>query len=129
MPRLQVLLVDDEQDFLEIMNKRLARRNVDLTLARSGEEALELAATGDFDVIVLDVRMQGMDGIETLRRLRSVGHRAEVLLLTGHASVEAARKGLELGAADYLLKPVPVNELLFRIQEAHNRSRLARRGE
>ncbi len=127
MSRLRVLLVDDEHDYLDIMTKRLARRNVELTVARGGAEALRLAAEGDFDVIVLDVRMPDMDGIETLRRLRSIGHRAEVLLLTGHASVEAARKGLELGAADYLLKPVPVNELLFRIQDAYNRGRLTRR--
>ncbi|MCK9239730.1 response regulator [Desulfocurvus sp.] len=124
MSAIRLLLVDDESEFLDLMRKRLSRRNVELTVASGGEEALALAATQRFDVIVLDVRMPGMDGLEILERLRSVDHRAEVLLLTGHASVESARKGLELGAFDYLLKPVPINEFLFRIQDACQRSRL-----
>lgn len=127
MNRTRVLLVDDEQDFLDLMVKRLAKRNIDLVVASSGEQALALVADGCFDVIVIDVRMPGMDGLETLRRLRSIDHGAEVLLLTGHASVEAARKGLELGAYDYLLKPVPINEFLFRIQDASLKRRLKAR--
>lgn len=124
MSAMRILLIDDEPDFLDLMSKRLGRRGVDLAVAPDGEQGLAAAANDEFDVIILDVRMPGMDGIEVLRRLREIHIRAEVLLLTGHASLEAARQGLELGAFDYLIKPVSINDLLFKLQDACEQSRL-----
>ncbi|WP_461208772.1 response regulator [Desulfocurvus sp. DL9XJH121] len=121
---MNILLIDDEPDFLDLMSKRLGRRGVNLTTAMDGEQGLASAVQGDFDVIILDVRMPGMDGIEVLRRLRKQDVKSEVLLLTGHASLEAARQGLELGAFDYLIKPVSINDLLFKLQDACEQHRL-----
>jgi len=117
----KVLLVDDEVEFLQTVTKRLERRKLDVTAAHSGEEALQRLAETCADVVVLDVKMPGLDGIETLRRIKSGHPLVEVIMLTGHASVEAAIEGMELGAFDYLMKPVEFDELLYKIQDAHKR--------
>lgn len=124
MSSMHILLIDDEPDFLDLMSKRLGRRGVRLDVAADGEQGLSAAQAEEYDVIILDVRMPGMDGIEVLRRIREQGIRTEVLLLTGHASLEAARQGLELGAFDYLIKPVSINDLLFKLQDACEHSRI-----
>jgi DNA-binding NtrC family response regulator len=114
-----VLVVDDEQDFLETLINRLKKRSIDAIGARSGEEALEEIKKKPFDVVILDIKMPGgMDGIETLREMKRVQPLAEVILLTGHASVETSIEGMKLGAFDYLLKPVKLEELLKKIAEA-----------
>ncbi len=115
---MRILMVDDEADFLELMNNRLSRRGIEVLCAGSGEEALKVAESDvSFDAVVLDVKMPGLDGIETLRRLKKIRPELPVLLLTGHASLEAAMAGVEIGAVDYLMKPVPLNDLIIRVQE------------
>ena len=112
MADLRLLLVDDEVDFLEPLNTRLSRRHVTCATATSGEDALRLLQAGPFDCAVVDVKMPGMDGLELLRRIRRDYPQTPVVLLTGHASVEMGVQGMELGAFDYVLKPVDLDELL-----------------
>jgi DNA-binding NtrC family response regulator len=119
MADLKLLLVDDEQEFLEPMAARLARRRLVCRTARNGEEALNvLREEGDFNCAVVDVMMPGMDGIELLRRMRRDYPDVAVILLTGHASVELGIQGMELGAFEYLMKPVELDELLDTIRRA-----------
>jgi DNA-binding NtrC family response regulator len=119
MDAFRTLVVDDEEDFLETLVNRLNKRKIDTTGAKSGEEALELMKQKLFDVVILDVKMPGgMDGIEALREMKKLQPLAEVLLLTGHASVETSIEGMKLGAFDYLLKPVKLEELLVKLAEA-----------
>ena len=118
---VKVLLVDDEAEFLETLIKRIKKRNVDISGVNSGEEALKVLARNQVDVVVLDVRMPGMDGIETLRALKKAYPLTEVIMLTGHASVEAAVEGMELGAFDYLMKPMQIDDLLYKIQDAYKK--------
>ncbi|MDY6792575.1 MAG: response regulator [Thermodesulfobacteriota bacterium] len=119
MHYFNVLIVDDEEDFLETIIKRLNKRQVDASGARSGEEALELLKEKTFDVVILDVKMPGgMDGIEALREMKKIQPLVEVILLTGHASVETSIEGMKLGAFDYLLKPIKLDDLLRKIAQA-----------
>jgi DNA-binding NtrC family response regulator len=121
MKGAELLLVDDEVEYLETLIKRLRRREVRARAAHSGEEALERLAQEPVDVVLLDVKMPGMGGIQTLREIKARHPLIEVILLTGHASVEVAIEGMELGAFDYLMKPVDLDELLHKIQDAHGR--------
>ncbi len=121
MDDLSVMIVDDEEDFLETLVKRLEKRDVKVIGAKSGEEALELLQESPVDVVVLDVKMPGMDGIEALKEIRRRHPLVEVVLLTGHASTEVAIKGMELGAFDYLMKPIGMDELLYKVQDAYER--------
>ena len=123
MDTLRVLIVDDEEDFRETIVKRLKARKIIAEGAASGVKALEVLETTDFDVIVLDVKMPGMDGIETLRHIKKLQPEIEVIMLTGHASVEFGLKGMQLGAFDYVMKPAPLNELLETIGQAYNKKR------
>ena len=119
MDDFRALVVDDEEDFLETLVKRLQKRNIDTTGVASGEEALEIMRKNLFDVVILDVKMpMGMDGIETLREIKEIQPLAEVILLTGHASVESSIEGMKLGAFDYLLKPIKLEELLEKLAQA-----------
>jgi len=119
MDTIKVLLVDDETEFSETLIKRMKKRNVDITGVRSGEEALQTLDQCPIDVVILDVRMPGMDGIETLKVLKKKHPLIEVIMLTGHASVEVAVQGMEFGAFDYLMKPMQIDDLLYKIQDAH----------
>jgi DNA-binding NtrC family response regulator len=121
MNAVKVLLVDDETEFLETLVKRIKKRKVDVSGVNSGEEALKVLARNPVDVVILDVRMPGMDGIETLRALKKDYPLTEVIMLTGHASVEAAVEGMELGAFDYLMKPMQIDDLLYKIQDAYKK--------
>jgi DNA-binding NtrC family response regulator len=112
MANLRLLLVDDEIDFLEPLCTRLSKRHVSCVTALSGEEALQRLQADRFDCAIIDVKMPGMDGLELLRRIQRDHARTAVVLLTGHASVEMGVQGMELGAFDYLLKPVDLDELL-----------------
>jgi len=118
MPDLRLLLVDDELEFLEPMAARLTRRGVLCSIAESGDKALKLLTSESFDCAVVDVKMPGMDGIELLRRMRRDYPDTAVVLLTGHASVELGVQGIELGAFEYLMKPVELDELLDTIRRA-----------
>lgn len=116
---MKVLLVDDEQDFRETLAKRLGRRGIEAETAGSAAEALAwLKQTAHVDAVVLDVKMPGMDGIEALKHIAATHPSVAVLMLSGHAHVETAMKGLELGAFDYLMKPVDIEELVFKLQDA-----------
>lgn len=113
MDAFRVLVVDDETDFLETIVNRLRKRKIDATGVTSGEAAIEIMRREPFDAVVLDVKMPGgMDGIEAFREIKKIQPLAEVILLTGHASVETSIEGLKLGAFDYLMKPVKLDELM-----------------
>ena len=119
MEDFRVLVVDDEEIFLKTLVNRLNKRNLDTTGVRSGEEALEIMKAKLFDVVVLDIKMPGgMDGIETLREMKRVQPLVEILLLTGHASVETSIEGMKLGAFDYLLKPIKLEDLMVKLAQA-----------
>jgi two-component system OmpR family response regulator len=118
MAELKVLLVDDEVEFLEPIATRLRRRGIMCTTATNGEQALAALTSAQFDCAVVDVNMPDMDGIELLRRIRRSHPKVGVVLLTGHASIELGVQGIELGAYEYLLKPVELDELLDRIRRA-----------
>ena len=115
----RVLVVDDEADFVTTVIKRLAKRQFEACGAASGEEALQMMRGQVFDVVLLDIRMPGgMDGIDALREIKRLQPDAEVILLTGHASVETSIEGMKEGAFDYLLKPIHLEELLHKIMAA-----------
>ncbi|KHK02097.1 response regulator [Desulfovibrio sp. TomC] len=118
---LRLLLVDDEAGFTEVLAKRLRRRGLDVTVAQSGSEAMEAVAQGSFDAAVVDFKMADMDGLALLKWLKSQMPGLPVFMLTGHGSGEAAREGLAAGAADYLIKPCDLHELLAKIAAATGR--------
>jgi DNA-binding NtrC family response regulator len=119
-----VLLVDDEAPFVETMTKRLAKRELKVNTALSGKEALEmLDKHRNTDVVILDVKMPEMDGIETLRQIKKAYPLTEVIMLTGHATVETAIEGMKLGAYDYLMKPCDIEQLMEKVQEATKKKR------
>lgn len=123
---LNILFVDDEEDFRETLLKRMKKRKVNASGVSSGEEALEfLKQNNETDVVVLDVRMKGgMDGIRALKEIKTLHPRLEVIMLTGHASLEVAKEGMELGAFDYLMKPVDVDDLLYKLQDAYKKKKI-----
>lgn len=115
----RILVVDDEVDFLETIINRLKKRKLDAIGVNSGEEAVALLKEQLFDVIILDIKMPGgMDGIETLLEIKKIQPLVEVILLTGHASMETSIEGMKLGAFDYCLKPLKFEELLQKIGAA-----------
>lgn len=120
-PDPRVLLVDDEVDFLESLSQRLILRGLAVLTATSGPRALELVNAEEIDVVVLDVRMPGMDGIECLRRIKESHPQVEVVMLTGHADLESSLEGMRFGFFDYLTKPVRLDHLIEKIQEAFER--------
>lgn len=122
---MHILIVDDEQEFLELMQNRLHKRGFSVITAGTGEAALESVRRENFDAMVLDVKMPGIDGLEVLRRAKQIRPELPVILLTGHASTEAAIMGVESGAVDYLLKPVPINDLIMRLRDIISRKECA----
>ncbi len=115
MAALHVLLVDDEQGFVDVLTKRLRRRDVAVTSVLSGKEGVRALRGGSYDVAVLDLKMEDLDGIEVLKIFKILDPAMPVIILTGHGSEQAAREGLALGAADYLMKPCDLDELLNKI--------------
>jgi DNA-binding NtrC family response regulator len=118
MADIKLLLVDDELEFLEPMKARIERRGMACATAASGAEALAILDASPVDCAVVDVKMPEMDGLELLRRLRRLYPGVPVVLLTGHASAELGVKGMELGAFEYLLKPIELDELLDTVRRA-----------
>ena len=115
----KVLLVDDEAPFVEALAKRLIKRELTVVTALSGVEALEkLEQDSHIDVVILDVKMPGIDGIETLRAIKGKYPLVEVVMLTGHATVESAIEGMKMGALDYLMKPCDMEILMVKVGEA-----------
>lgn len=124
MPTANVLLVDDEVPFVETMTKRLTKRDLQVSTAFSGPEALEkLDKDSRVEVVILDVKMPGMDGIETLTEIKRKHPLVEVVMLTGHATVETAIEGMKLGAFDYLMKPCDMDVLISKVSGAASRKR------
>jgi DNA-binding NtrC family response regulator len=121
---LSVLIVDDEVEFLETLVKRLRKRKLVASGVTSGEAALAQLKQNPVDIVVLDVKMPGMGGLETLREIKKKDALMEVIMLTGHANTEVAIEGMELGAFDYLMKPIDIDELLYKIQDAYKRKML-----
>ncbi|MCD6271880.1 MAG: response regulator [Deltaproteobacteria bacterium] len=114
-----VMLVDDEAPFVETMTKRLKKRELKVMNAFSGLEALEkIDKNRNTDVIILDVKMPGIDGLETLERIKKAYPIIEVIMLTGHATVENAIEGMKRGAFDYLMKPCDLEQLMLKVNEA-----------
>ena len=126
MEPFTVVFVDDETDYVESLIKRMTRRNINAYGAGSGEAALDLLADKhqEVDVVVLDVRMPGMDGITVLKEVKKRHPLIEVVMLSGHANLAVAKEGMEMGAFDYLMKPVDLDELLYKLQDAHQKKRL-----
>jgi DNA-binding NtrC family response regulator len=113
--KIRLLLVDDEEGYLEVLVKRLSKRGVEVTPAQSGSEAIQALRHSDFDVAVVDLKMEDMDGIEVLKVFKKMAPELEVIILTGHGSEQAAREGIALGAFDYLTKPCELQTLLERV--------------
>ena len=122
--KTRVLLVDDETDFLATLSRRLTVRDFEVRTAENGQLALDVLQAHAVDVVVMDVKMPGMDGIQAVREIRKAHPLVEIIMLTGHADLEASMEGLALGAFDYLLKPVAIDELVYKIQDAHEAKRL-----
>jgi CheY-like chemotaxis protein len=127
MKEFNVLVVDDEQEFRDITVKRLEKRGLKVQGAESGEKALEILEHSYTDVVLLDVKMPGIDGIETLRQIRAMKPLVEVVLLTGHASVDSGIEGMKLGAFDYLMKPIELEPLLEKLADAYEKKRFIRK--
>ena len=123
MAGIKVLLVDDEESFRRTLGKRLGKRGIVVEEAGTGEEALGKLVPFCPDVILLDVKMPGMDGLTALSKIKNKDPLVEVVMLTGHASMEIAIRGMELGAFDYLMKPVEFEELLYKLEDAARRRR------
>ena len=117
-----ILLVDDEQGFVDTMAKRLKNRGLTVSTAYNGQAGIDALAANHFvDVVILDVKMPGMDGNVTLKVIKSVYPLVEVIMLTGHATVESAIEGMKSGAFDYMMKPCDIDELLTKVNEAYDK--------
>jgi DNA-binding NtrC family response regulator len=121
MDKNRVLLVDDEVEFVRALAKRLKAKGLTVEASGDGESAVEKVKQSDFDVIVLDLAMPGMDGLETLKRLREVNPDLQVILLTGHGTIKLGVEAMKEGATDFLEKPAEFSELLAKIREASAR--------
>jgi len=118
MPGFRVLLVDDEIIFTRNMSKLLKNRGYQITAVNSGDAAIRELEQNPVDVIVLDLKMPGMDGITTLKEILKLGLLTETLILTGHGSIDSALEAMKLGAYDYLTKPCEIDELVGNIESA-----------
>ena len=114
----KVLLVDDEEEFVETLAERMRARGMDVSTSNSGTNALQLVEDEDFDVVVLDLKMPGVDGIETLRRIKRRRSDIQVVLLTGHATVEKGVEAIKEGALEFLEKPIDLGSLTDAIDKA-----------
>lgn len=117
-PPIRVLLVDDEVSYLRVLTKRLALRGMEPMAVQNGQEAIRVIKEHEFDIALLDLKMVGMDGLETLRMISLMAPELKVILLTGHGGEKEARKAVQLGAVDYLVKPCDLDTLIARINAA-----------
>jgi DNA-binding NtrC family response regulator len=124
MKKADILLVDDEVVFATNMSKLLTNRGYQVTTVKNGEEAIAALKQKPFDVMVLDLKMPVMDGITTLQQMKALNQLTEVLILTGHGSMDTAFQAIEMGAYDYVTKPCEVTELVSKIEAAHARKRV-----
>lgn len=124
MKNMKIMLVDDEERFLATTQKILFKKGIEVVTATSGAAALQILDSSHIHVVILDVKMPGMDGNETLKKIRDRFPLVEVIMLTGHATVESAIAGMKSGAFDYLMKPVGIDELLAKSTEAFEKRQL-----
>ena len=117
----RILIVDDEEDFALALAERLSIRDYDVATSFTGEDAIEKVKHYNYDVVILDVRLPGMDGVEVLRKMKGVKPLTEIIMLTGNATVESAIEGMKLGAFDYLMKPCETDDLITKINNAYNK--------
>ena len=117
----KILLVDDEKDFVEMLSLRLKEVGEKVTSAYSGQECLEKLEKNNIDVVILDIKMPGMDGMEALKEIKKRFPLVEVIMLTGHGATETAVEGMKTGAFDYLLKPADFNDLSAKLEAARKR--------
>jgi DNA-binding NtrC family response regulator len=113
-----ILLVDDEKDFVEMLALRLEEMGENVVMAYGGQQCLDLLERESIDVVILDIKMPGMDGIQVLKAIKSRHPLVEVILLTGHGTTETAIKGMKLGAYDYLQKPADFDDLTNKLAGA-----------
>ena len=119
-----VMLVDDEADFIDTMSKRLEKRDVKVLTAYSGKEALDTVSKNrNLEVMILDVKMPEMDGLAVLQEIKRSYPLIEVIMLTGHATIESAIEGMKAGAFDYLMKPCEIEQLMEKVREAAEKKR------
>jgi DNA-binding NtrC family response regulator len=118
MAEAKVLIVDDEEEFSQALAERMRMRGLSVEIAGNGQEALEKVESGVFDAIVLDMVMPGMDGMETLKKLKEKKPEFQVILLTGHASLDKGVESIKMGAMDFLEKPADLESLTKKIKEA-----------
>jgi two-component system, OmpR family, response regulator len=121
MRMARILLVDDEVTFTSNMSRILSRRGYDVTAVNDGESAIKTIESEEYDVAILDLKMPGMDGMATLKLMKMKRPLLEVIILTGHGSVESGIQGMHLGAFDYATKPIQIAELQEKINEALER--------
>jgi len=124
MKEYTVLVVDDEDDFREIIIKKLTKRGLHCDSAADGDTALDLLNPYKHDVVLLDVKMPGKDGIQTLKEAKKIAPMTEIVMLTGHASVESGIDGIKYGAFDYLMKPIDTDRLIEVLDAAYERKRI-----
>jgi DNA-binding NtrC family response regulator len=118
MAGYRVLLVDDEEEFVSALSERLTLRGIEVDSALNGEEALARLVAKDFEVVILDVMMPGLGGLEVLRQIKATHPNTQVILLTGHGSTREGIEGMRLGAFDYLIKPVDIEDMLEKMKAA-----------
>jgi len=121
MKRPRILLVDDEVAFANNLLKLLSKRGYDVVVEYNGADAVSVVGDKEFDVIILDMKMPGMDGIATLKEIKKKAPLVEVVILTGHGSIESGIEGMQLGAFDFLMKPVRIDDLQEKVSEAYRR--------
>ena len=117
--KIKILIVDDEQEFTDTLAQRLEIRGFDTSVVYSGDQCLELFKEKSFDVVILDVHMPGLSGNETLQGIKKIDPLVQVVMLTGNVTVEKAIDGMKLGAYDFLMKPTETEDLIIKINEAH----------
>ncbi|GBE30048.1 MAG TPA: response regulator [Bacteroidetes bacterium] len=121
MDGIRVLLVDDEEEFTSVLSERMQTRGLIVDVSANGQDALTLANEETYDAVILDLAMPGMDGIETLKRLVKMNPDIQVILLTGHATLQKSVEAMKSGAMEFMEKPVKIDVLLEKIQQAHDK--------
>jgi len=123
LEKLKLMLVDDEKRYLQTTAKLMEKKGIEVVTAQSGEQALDLLRTREVHVVILDIKMPGMDGFRTLRAIKTLYPLVEVILLTGHATMDSAIDGLQSGAFDYVIKPADIDEIVNKAYEAFQKRR------
>lgn len=118
MSQTKILLVDDEVEFASALAERLQMRNYDVKTANNALDALRNISTYPPDVVILDLKIPGMDGIETLKTIKKLDSSIEVIMLTGHGDVQSVEAGIKSGAFEYIMKPIDIGELTSKIDNA-----------